>query len=650
VDIDQLKNELPLPDLITRLGYPEEIIRKSARCPFHDDSNPSFGVWESDGRWKWKCHAGCGGGDELDFIERALALDRKGALAEWKQLAGDEPAVIDWSEPVPKIDWAAAVSAFPESWKERLAERRGYSKKFTNWMVDNHLVGTVDGQLAFPVVHAPKPTNPRQMGQVDGAHLFSEKGWRVKGGKNSPWFIGEHPDVLLVFESQWDAFAFMDVSDWAEQGSTMSSILITRGASNGKKLDGLIPQRTREMYLFTQKDEAGHKWEADIAKIFRKAKRIEMPEPHNDLNDWTRSGATTGDLQKCIETARRVHEPNLPEPYGWQDLLSFKPTEDNNCLLGNRWLGKSGSCVWIGQSGLGKSVLTIQAAMTWGAGQPFFGIRPHKHLSSLIIEAENDFGDVAETVQGVNHGMAETAAQVDLTQSQGNVNIVRVVNKMGLDFVALVTDMVAEYQPDMLWIDPLLSYLGGDANSQEDVGNFINALGELALNTGTLLHIIHHTGKPKTGRDAAHSSVNDLSYAGLGSSVLTNWARAIMVLQGVRGHDDIFQLTAAKRGRRAGLRLPDDDFASQSVYVEHAPVGLCWMPSAFVHEEKNNKRSEVPGDLILRLAQEHPVSAWKLASIVAEEAKVSQRTGHRRIKEMLAVNSLIARDGIIVAN
>jgi len=62
VSIDEAKRRLPLPALMHRLGLGDHA-KKSARCPLHDDQHNSFSVWQEDGIWFWKCHAGCGGGD-----------------------------------------------------------------------------------------------------------------------------------------------------------------------------------------------------------------------------------------------------------------------------------------------------------------------------------------------------------------------------------------------------------------------------------------------------------------------------------------------------------------------------------------------------------------------------------------------------------
>ena len=267
-------------------------------------------------------------------------------------------------------------------------------------------------------------------------------------------------------------------------------------------------------------------------------------------------------------------------------MICGKPgAEDLECMLGARWLSKGGSCVWVGSSGLGKSVLTLQAAMTWAAGMDFMGIATKGYYKSLIIQAENNLGDVAETVQGVKKGLCAESPTLDFDDLTKRVTIHHLVNSSGLQFIATLKSLIAEYKPDMVWIDPLLCYLGGDANSAEDVSYFTGQIDEIAQDTGTLFHIIHHTGKPKTSADTRGFTTADLMYAGLGSSVLTNWARAIMVLQAERGEEGTFRLTAAKRGKRSGMSH-EYSMRDDYVYLKHSDQGLCWLPSDYEPEDK----------------------------------------------------------------
>ena len=54
----------------------------------------------------------------------------------------------------------------------------------------------------------------------------------------------------------------------------------------------------------------------------------------------------------------------------------------------------------VGQSGIGKSSFAMQMAINWALGKATFGIAPECPLRSLIVQAENDRGDIAEMLQG----------------------------------------------------------------------------------------------------------------------------------------------------------------------------------------------------------------------------------------------------------
>ncbi|HEU5246940.1 MAG TPA: CHC2 zinc finger domain-containing protein, partial [Candidatus Udaeobacter sp.] len=86
-DIANGKQWLPLPVLMHRLGLGEHA-KKSARCPFHEDKHNSFSVWQNGDGWAFKCHAGCGAGDEINFLELHEKLSRRDAVKRFLELAG----------------------------------------------------------------------------------------------------------------------------------------------------------------------------------------------------------------------------------------------------------------------------------------------------------------------------------------------------------------------------------------------------------------------------------------------------------------------------------------------------------------------------------------------------------------------------------
>jgi hypothetical protein len=143
--------------------------------------------------------------------------------------------------------------------------------------------------------------------KIVAAHVRQKDGkewyYLPKGTKVRPLVIGDliAGGPVHIFESQWDAFAFMDKS------GERSGIIVTRGASNGALVAGLIPKNSK-VYVWTQNDAAGEKWQQDICSNTKATvKRVHIPV-HNDLNDWTRAEASDQNLLDAIINAETVQE------------------------------------------------------------------------------------------------------------------------------------------------------------------------------------------------------------------------------------------------------------------------------------------------------------------------------------------------------
>jgi len=87
--IDKAKRQLPLPDLMSRLGLGEHA-KKSARCLWHDDQRPSFSVFKGDdGFWHYNCFVcDSSGGDEIAFLVKHFGISRREAIKRYLDMAG----------------------------------------------------------------------------------------------------------------------------------------------------------------------------------------------------------------------------------------------------------------------------------------------------------------------------------------------------------------------------------------------------------------------------------------------------------------------------------------------------------------------------------------------------------------------------------
>lgn len=629
----------PIESVLSEMGVNliGEGDNRKAKCPFHDDNNPSFSVKISDG--SWNCFAGCGKGGVVELIAKHKNTTPDAILKEFSGRKDDHPL-----EHSPVVDWNECVAGFGEAHQQRLSDWRGYSSRFSSQLVANKMIGLCDGNLSFPIIAG---------GKVIGTHQrFKSGGWVTRGGRGDPWVIGEHFDHVFVFESQWDAFAMMDALNWFDENwGSLCSIVITRGASKGKQIQNLFPT-TGVITVWMQNDKLdekgsspAEKWLADIVSVLRKVKVCRPPKEFKDLNEWRKDGfATRTEVIELMESAQEYRDPSLPsirEPLSLDRMMAFDPKNDSECLLGNRYLCRGGSALWVGGSGIGKSVITIQAAITFSLGESLFGLNPKRSLKSIIVSAEDDFGDISETMQGVLLGMGIKQGTERYNTVKENVLIIPEAVLKGIPFVGWCEDLVREYKADLLWINPLLSYYSGNPSDPEKTSEFTGALSAMQFRTGVCSMLVHHTGKPKEAESQKQWSVDDFSYIGLGSSVWTNWARAIVVLQSMKAPKNTFVLRFAKRGQRAGIT--NDDFEKvREVYLEHAEKGLRWVTSDFCPNESENENQGRPA----KVSWERVCEGWdgtdkttpELKKIIRDFCPCTDKTAWRAIEKWCGVH------------
>lgn len=247
------------------------------------------------------------------------------------------------------------------------------------------------------------------------------------------------------------------------------------------------------------------------------------------------------------------------------DEIDSDLPDDN--LLGNRFLTRGGTWLLVAQSGIGKSVFALQGAVSFAVGRDLFGLKAAKPLRQLIVQAENNALDVQETYRGVCDGLKLTDAERRLLRE--NLRVVQADRHTGADFARFLDWLCRRVKPDVVWIDPLLAYIGGEISRMADCAKFLrNGLNPVIHDHGIGVVVVHHTGKPPKGDDAKLAGA-DMAYLGIGSSDLTNWARATSTIVRCDDCDNRYALQHAKRGGRAGCEAVQD--------VMHAASGICWV-------------------------------------------------------------------------
>ena len=355
--------------------------------------------------------------------------------------------------------------------------------------------------------------------------------------------------------------------------------------------------------------------------------KIDLDELAIAVNDAAPEEAALGP-----PVAKKLGELVLPGENDPAELLKF------------RYLCRGGGLLLVGPTGIGKSSLSMQAMILWAVGRELFGIKPARPLKSLVVQAENDEGDLAEMRDGVIRGLGLSAE--DVARACENVMVAREDSRSGMAFVqSVLRPLLDRQRPDLLWIDPALAYLGGESSSQKDVGGFLrNMLNPLLHEFGCGCVVVHHTNKPATGKEKPDWQGGDFAYLGSGSIEWANWARAVLALRSVGSHS-VYELHAGKRGRRLGWKEADGVTTTYAKHIAHAkdPGMICWREAdeSEVPAGKEGKRVAGKLDVLAHVPLKTPIPKQELRA-KANGAGIAFNRINPLIEELLDDGSLFA--------
>jgi hypothetical protein len=461
--------------------------------------------------------------------------------------------------------------------------------------------------------------------------------------------IGQNHFHLPAHQEIWKAIKCLH-----EDNEPIDLITLTNQLENDGTLDAAGgAERVTDLFTFTPTDANIQEY-IDILQEKLALRQV------IDITDNLKSEAFIpgADIHGLIQqTKEKIEKLSLitggidhgVEVHSFDSLMDFNPKDDKDSVLGYRWLCRGGSSLWVGQSGIGKSSLAMQAGMMWAQAKSLFGVAPThgKRLKSLYIQAENDSGDMSEMMQGVlkaypiPEGMSKNDFMHEMNQS---MIFVRDTIHTSTEFARSAAKLIHKYEPDLVWVDPLLSYAGDDISSQKVASQFLrNTLNPIAFDTGICWMLLHHTGKPSTDPKAkAHWSDHDFSYAAFGSSELVNWARAVNVLRSLGNGS--FELRFSKRGKRSGLREFNPhppgttDFTPQftdCIYIKHATDAIFWEQIDKPEEaekptqkRKNSGQFEIqysPDSILELLRKAGPRTPTELYNLAHEQTGITRQ-------------------------
>jgi hypothetical protein len=253
------------------------------------------------------------------------------------------------------------------------------------------------------------------------------------------------------------------------------------------------------------------------------------------------------------------------------DLPAYM-TEDENpntIYRGGPWLERGCGAMFVGTTGVGKSVMAMQIMLAGAAGIRFAKFDPIIPRRYLYVQSEDTPNRMARDLADTKAELAEKHPEVNWDEAQKRVKTWRATGRTGGEFLnelhARLQAYMAIGEPiDVVVINPLLAFIGGPITDGAYVTPFLRGgilCGTQTMGLQAILEadsiatlLFHHTPKPPSKNAEAKEWLNSPfpEYVAAGSADLINWVRSIITMQKIPEKVGFIQMTAGKNGQRLG--------------------------------------------------------------------------------------------------
>jgi AAA domain len=303
-------------------------------------------------------------------------------------------------------------------------------------------------------------------------------------------------------------------------------------------------------------------------------------------------------------------------------------------LLGNRWISRLAGGFIVAPSGHGKSSLVMQMACSWSCGRPCCSIKPAQPLRIFIAQAEDDDNDTIEMAQMLNR-MSFSAKELDLVRQ--NTHIEWLNDCTGRNFFGALNDLLKDWPADLLFINPYTAYQTEDVLDNAANAQFLRVeLSRLLNNHHLGVLIVHHTAKTQF-RKKDDFAWFDWMYDMAGGAVLTNWARAVLIIAPSLT-PGTYKFVAAKRFEKIGWQEREYWFAHS---VENNQ--MLWVPanSDQIASAKKAQALE-PQDLLCHIPILEAISQEKFFQAI--RGKIGEKKARRFIEILIQDGKVFPRN------
>ena len=338
-----------------------------------------------------------------------------------------------------------------------------------------------------------------------------------------------------------------------------------------------------------------------------------------------------------------------------EDCVMALPTEypDDTVLAGDGWLRRGDVNTVVGPAGFGKTVAAMMAAIFWALGLMCLGIKPKKPLRIVLFSAEDDRTTLGQIREGaLEHAKQITGREVtpaDLEKMSGML-LIDFSRKFAGDafFERRLEPLIKKFKPDLVIVNPLVSYLGGEPVAvcgrwlRENLGPLLQQ-----YNCGAL--IFAHT--PKLNAETRQTL--DPTYSAIGGSEMGGVPRGIITMMPTSS-EDVCMLVAAKR-KTTGWKDAEGNRSDKYLVKRSGnPERPAWIPlppaeaTEFAQAERESKgrqKKVTERDVaeIVRAARDSghgTMSRQELIKAIRQSHHASGSTAERAIDAALKAKSI----------
>ena len=455
--------------------------------------------------------------------------------------------------------------------------------------------------------------------------LAEAERWKVSPG----WFSDDSCSLL------WSA-----ILEARRRGEALQPLSLVEAAVRIGNADGERRDPSGLDFVFVEKciDRGGYAASVEPllqllhnAYLERQTKK-RFAEVVADFDKWADARTPLRDLRgkldELIEKADEADPKGSAADMSFYDLPEAPPEAENpRALLANGFLRKGHGLMVVSVSGAGKSVFATQMILCFAIGRDFFGMKPLRRMKIGLIQAEDDEEEMSFFRSNMRRAFTQESGWTssDFDDALRSVTITRrFLGKTGEDFLDELKCWQAENRFDLIVVNPLFSYFGGDLASGRDVAEFFRERLDPMLKdpeNGFAIVFIHHTIKPpKSAEDRKLWNDSTMAqYACAGSTDLAGWSRASFLILPVTGHYGWSRLIVSKREGRLGWRDESGAITKERLICHGRAGGVYW---------RDPDAAEIPEDVRKAVA----VDA-KPCEIGEDEAR-QRMLAHLRVQPM----------------